>query len=92
MVQRPSQGRRNRAAPGRYLDDATISAVLHHDPARVTRQAARRFRGNVGAVLEHGLAGRIGVGKHGGIDVDHDLITLARCARIDTVMKRCFAE
>jgi hypothetical protein len=92
MVQGPSKGWWDRAGPGRYLDDPTISAVLHHHPARVTRQAPRRFRGNVRAVLEHGLAGRLGVGKHRSIDVDHDLIAPAWCAPIDTVMKRCFAE
>ena len=66
--------------------------MLHYHAARVARQAAGRFRGNVHAVLENGLAGRVGVCEHGRVDVDHDLIALARCTRIDAVVERRFGE
>jgi len=39
------------------------------------------------AVVEHGLAGRIGIGQRRGVDVDHHLVTLARRARVDAVME-----
>jgi hypothetical protein len=60
-----SQGRRNRAGPGRDLHDTAVPAVLHHDPARVARQALGRFRGNAHAVLQDGLARRVGIREHG---------------------------
>jgi hypothetical protein len=66
--------------------------VLHHDPAGVTRQALGRFRGNAHAVLEDGLAGRVWLREHGRVDVDYDLIALARSAGIDAVMERGLGE
>jgi hypothetical protein len=66
--------------------------VLHHDPARVARQALGRFRGNAHAVLQDGLAGCVGVGEHGRVDVNHDLIALARGSGIDAVMECRFRE
>jgi len=83
-MERPPERRRNRAGSGRNLHDSTVETVLHHHAARVARQALRRFRGNAHAVLEDGLAGRV--------DVDHDLIALARSAGIDAVMKRELGE
>ena len=55
--------------------------------ARVARQAPGRFRGNVCAVFEDGLAGLIGIGESGSVDVHHDLIALAGRSRIDAVVK-----
>jgi hypothetical protein len=45
--------RRNRPGLGRHLHDATVSAMLHDHAACVARQAARRFRGNVGSFFKH---------------------------------------
>jgi hypothetical protein len=57
-----------------------------------TTPFAVRFRGNVRAVLENGLAGRIRVGQHCGVDVDHHLIPFARCAGIEAVVQRGLGE
>ena len=61
--------------------------MAHDHAARVARQALRRFRGNADAVLEDGLAGMIGVRQHRGVDVDDDLVALARGAGIDAVVE-----
>ena len=66
--------------------------MLHHHPARVARQPLGGFRGNAHAVLQDGLAGRLGVREHGRVDMDHDLIALARGAGIDAVMERRFRD
>jgi hypothetical protein len=66
--------------------------VLHHHAARVAGQAPRRFRGNVRAVLEGGLAGCIRVRQHRSVDMDHDLISLARRAGIDAVVQGRLGE
>jgi len=92
VVERSPYRGRNRASPGRDFHHPPIPGVLHHHSARVARQAPRRFRGNVHAVLEHGLAGRVGVRQHGRVDVDHDLVALARGAGIDPVVKRRLGE
>jgi len=88
MVQRPSYGRRNRAGPGGHFHGPAVTVVLHHDAGRVARQTLRRFRGNVRAILGHGLAGGVSIGQHGRIDMNHDLITLARRAGIKGVVQR----
>ena len=62
--------------------------MSHHDPTRVTRQTLGRFCGNVRAVVEDRLTGRISVRQHRRVDVDHDLVALARGAGIDSVVKR----
>ncbi len=92
VVQCAPQGRRNRAGPGRDLHDAAISAVLHHHSARVARQTLRRFRGNIRAVLQDGLAGCLGIREHGRVDVHHDLVALARRAGIDALVERRFGK
>jgi len=38
--------------------------------------------------LEDRLAGRVGFGQHGGVDVNHDLVALAGRAGIQAIMKR----
>ena len=75
VVERPPKGRRNGPGAGADLDDLAIRGVPHHHSARVARQAPGRFRGNVRAVLEDGLAGLVRVRQRRGIDVDDDLPT-----------------
>ena len=66
--------------------------MSHHHATCVARQAAGRFRGNVHPVFEDRLTRLIRIGEHKSIDVDHDLIMLARRAGIDSVMERGFCE
>ena len=66
--------------------------MSHDHAARVAREAARRFRGNACPILEHGLAGLIGIDQGGRVDVDDYLVSLSRGARIDSVMERGFCE
>ena len=87
MLKSSPQRRGNRPRSGRDFHDAAVARVLHHDAARVTRQAPGRFRRNVGAVVEDGLAGLIGIGESGSVDVHHHLIALAGRSRIDAVVK-----
>ena len=44
-------------------------------------QVLRRSRGNVAHLFQLGLAGLSRIRQHGSVDVDHDLIALARCSR-----------
>jgi hypothetical protein len=46
----------------------------------------------VGAPLEHGLAGLLGIGQHLGVDMHHHLVPLARGAGIEAVMEGCLRE
>jgi hypothetical protein len=85
-LKRPPQRRRNRPASRADLDEPTLGP--HHDPARVAREALRRFRGHARAVLEDRLAAMLGVGQDCRVDVDDDLVPLARGAGIDPVVKR----
>jgi len=66
--------------------------VAHDDPAGVTGQALRRFRGNADAVVEDRLAWVIGVCQHRGIDVDHHLVARPGGARVEAVMERRLGE
>jgi len=52
MEQRAAQRRRNRPCPGSDLHDTPVAVMPHHDPARVARQASRRFCGNARSVFE----------------------------------------
>jgi hypothetical protein len=61
--------------------------VPHHHPAGVAGQALGRSSWNAHPVLEDRLARLIGVRQHLGIDVDHDLVTLARGAGIEVVVQ-----
>ena len=88
MVERAPYRRRDRAGPRCDLDDTAVAIVSHHHPARVARDTPRRFCGNARAIFEEGLAGLIGVGKDRRIDVDDDLVALARSAGIDVVQGR----
>src|SRR5439155_19810674 len=80
VVERPPERRRDRARAGRDLHDTTIETVPHHHAARVARQAPGRFRGNVCAIVEDGLAGLIGSREGRGVDVDDHLGALSRGA------------
>ena len=64
VMQRAPERRGNGPRPGADFLDPPIWIVSHHHPARVARQAPGRFRGNVDAALEHGLAERLRVGQH----------------------------
>ena len=64
----------------------------HHHAGRVARQPLRRFRGNVGAVFEDGLARRIGVRQYRCINMHDHLVPLAWRARVDGVMERRFSD
>jgi hypothetical protein len=92
MVERPSQGGRNRPGPRPDFQYAARLVVAHHHPARVARQAPRRFRGNVAPLFEHGLAGLLRIRQHGGIDVDHHLVAISGSAGIEALMQRRFRE
>ena len=87
MVERAPYRRWNRARTRADFDSAAVPAVLHHHPAGVARDAPRRFRGNARAVFDERLAGLIGVGEDRRIDVDDDLVTLARSAGIEAVVQ-----
>jgi hypothetical protein len=39
------------------------------------------------AVLQHGLAGRLGIRERRRVDMDHGLIAIARCTGIDTMVQ-----
>jgi len=92
MIQGSPDRRRNRPGPGGYFHDTTVPAVPHDYAARIARQSPRRFRGNVCAVLQDGLAGRIGIRENRGVDVDHDLVAVRRSTRIDPVVQRCLGQ
>jgi hypothetical protein len=92
MVQRTPYRRRNRPRSRADFHDTSILVVPHHDAAGITCQAPTRFRGNVSAVLEHGLTGLIRVGEHGRIDVHDHLVPLPRRAGIELVVQRCLGE
>jgi hypothetical protein len=92
MKESASQGRWNGAGSRPNLDQASILVVAHHDPARVTGQALRRFRGNACAVFEDRLARLVRIRERRSIDVDHYLIALARRSRIEVVVERRLGE
>jgi hypothetical protein len=60
--------------------------VPQHHAACIARKALARFRGNARAVFEHALAGLIGVGQHRRVDVNDDLIALARSSGIESLV------
>ena len=87
VVQRPSEGRRDRSRSRADLRCVAILIVPHDDPACVARQALRRFSGNAGAV-ENRVTSGIGIRQHDGIDVDHDLVAFSGRAGVHTVVER----
>ena len=86
MQQCPPQRGRNRPGPGSYLHQPPLGVVPHHHPTRVTGQAPGRFRGNVAALFQHGLAGLLRVRQDRGVHVDHHLVPLAGRAGIELVV------
>src|SRR5437016_8361324 len=92
MVERAPYRGRDRARTRADFDDTAVRVVSHHHPARVARDAPRRFRGNARAVFEERLAGLIGVGKDRRIDVDDDLVALSRRAGIEAVVQGGLGE
>jgi hypothetical protein len=61
--------------------------MLHDDAAGIACQASRRFRGNVFAIRESRLPRHLWIGERRSVDMNDDLIPLARSSRIDTVME-----
>ena len=92
MLERPPQRGRYRPCSGPDFHHPPVPVMTHHHPAGIARQALRRFRGSAHPVLEDRLAGLVGVGQHGGIDVDDDLVALARGAGIEVVMQGSLGE
>jgi hypothetical protein len=92
VLERAPQRRWNCPRPGSDFHEAPGFVMSHHHPARIARQALRRFRGNARPVLEHGLAWLIRVGQHLGIDVDHHLVPLSRGAGIEPVVQAVSAS
>ena len=87
VMERAPQRRRNRPGPRPDFHDVPVLIVPHHHSARVARQAPRRFRGNVRAPFEDGLAGLIRVRQHRGVDMNHHLVSLSWRAGIDPVVQ-----
>src|SRR5580765_7745559 len=91
----PTRGRRSERQPGMRFARAAAAhppgaalAGLRTDRRRVRGASALgRSRGNARAVLEDRLAWRLGVRQNLGVDVDDDLMALARGAGIDSVME-----
>jgi hypothetical protein len=88
MQQRAPERGRNRASADAHLHDPPLRVVLHDHPARVAGQPLRRPRGDVGAILEHGLAGSGWIHQGLGVDVDHHLVALARRTGVQLVVQR----
>ena len=78
----PQRGR-NRTRPRANFDRSTVVIVAHHHPTGVARQAPGRFRGNVAALFQHGLAGLRRFRQHRGVHMDYDLVPLTRRAGIE---------
>src|SRR5262245_41091735 len=83
-----------RNGPGARADlhDLTVVIMAHDHPTGVTGQALGRSRGNARALFEDGLAGRLGIGEHGSVDVNHHLVALAGGAGLDAVVKRALGD
>jgi hypothetical protein len=87
MMERAPDRGRNRACPRADLHDLPVRVVPHDHPRRVARQPLAHFRRNAGTAVEHGLACCVGVGQHRGVDVDDDLIALARSTGVELVVQ-----
>src|SRR5436190_18627126 len=81
-----------RSAGGIVRVRASTSTTRPSWPCRITTRLASHARrcdvpAGTRAVLEDRLTGLIGVGEDFGVDVDHHLVSLCRCAGIDTVVE-----
>ena len=92
MVQRAPYRRGNGPRPRADFRHTAVGVMPHHHPGRVARKALGRSRGNVCAAVEDGLSRRFGIGQHRSIDVDDDLVALARGSGIEGLMKRGLSE
>src|SRR5215470_6286387 len=88
MVKPAPQRRWDRSRARAYLGDAALSVMPHHDTAGVAGQPLGRSGGNAGAAFEHRLARSVAIGQYLGLDVNDDLVPLARRAGIDAMMQR----
>ena len=87
LLQGPPQRRRDGPSPGPHLRHATVSIMAHEYAAGVTGESLRRFRGNVGAFLQHRLPRRR-FSQHFRVNVDHDLIALTGGPRVEPLVER----
>jgi hypothetical protein len=92
VMERASQRRWNGTRSRADFDRPAFRIVSHDHARRVARQALRRFCRNARAAFEDRLARRIGFCQDRCIDVNDDLVSLARATRIDAVMKRRLGE
>src|SRR5258707_15182429 len=87
MEQRPPECRRNRPRSSSDLGHPPVLVVPHHHSARVTRQPAGPFPGNVAPLFPPGLAGVPGLPPHPRIPGDPNLISPPPGSGIDPVMQ-----
>jgi len=87
MLKRSAQRRRNRSGSRSQLGEPSVCIVAHHHPTRITREASGRFRRNVCAVLEDGLARLIRIREYLRIHMNDDLVALTRRPGIQTLME-----
>ena len=66
--------------------------MAHHHAARIAREPAGRFPGNVAPLLQYGLAWLLRVRQDCGVHMDHHLVPLPRGAGIELVMQRRLRE
>jgi len=92
MQQGSSEGGRDSTSAGAYLHCAAILVVSHHHPAGVAGEALRRSRGNVAHLFELGLAESLRIRQHGGVDVNHDLVALARRPGVELMVQGGLGE
>jgi hypothetical protein len=92
MLQRPPQSGGNRPRPGPDFKQLALLVVAHHHAARIAREPAGRFPGNVAPLLQYGLAWLLGARQDCGVHMDHHLVPLPRGAGIELVMQRRLRE
>ena len=92
-------GRKRSPDRGRYgpglapnVQNRAIPLVPHDDLGGITRDAARRFRGNVDAVLQRRLAALRVISQDILIDMDDDLIAVAGSTTIEVGRQRALGE
>jgi hypothetical protein len=81
-----------RHVPSAECDGPGLGVVPHHHSSRIASQALGRSCRNARAAFEHRLARRTGIRQHRGIDVNHDLVSLPRSARIHSAVEAGFGD